>query len=97
MKLLNAVTTNTTGTGYLKRSPVSVYVDGSLGSPAGTLTLQICKDVGGVADGNWVTVKTITDLTVVDAARFNLVIFGNYWVRAVLAGATNPSLTVETS
>lgn len=89
MKLLNAVTADTTGIGKLLKSPVTVYVDGTIGG--GTVSIQTARDVGGEA-GPYAEVKSMTA-----TGRENIFVFGSYYMRAVLSGATNPILTVETS
>lgn len=84
--LLDAVAVDTTGTGKRFNTPVTIYSDGAFGG--GTLTIQ-----SGLSDaGPWTTIRTTTV-----NERFNALIFGVYYLRAVLVGATTPSLTVVTS
>lgn len=89
MKLLNAVTEDTTGTGKPMNNPVTIYADGTFGS--GTVSIQVAPDIEGEA-GTYVQMTTFTA-----AGRTNLFVFGRYWLRAVLAGSTNPALSVRTS
>lgn len=89
MILLNAVTADATGTGHQMKNPVTVYGLGTFGS--GTVSIQIAPDIDGVA-GTYVEKATLTA-----NGSANLFVFGVYWLRAVLAGATNPVLSVRTS
>lgn len=90
MILLSNATANATGTGKPMKCPVTIFATGGFGG--GTATIQVAPDVDGVA-GTYVD----TDVTFTAAAAKNLFIFGSYWIRAVLAGATASTLTVRTS
>lgn len=89
MILLNAVTANDAGTGKPMNNPVTVYGYGTFGG--GTVTISIAPDIEGAA-GTYVSMTTMTANAVA-----NIFVFGKYWIKAALAGSTNPVLSVRTS
>lgn len=76
-------------------SPCTLLVLGDFGG--GTLTIlvasgQIAED--DLVDGDFALFRTLDDTST--ELAFNVAGYGPYWVKAVLAGATTPALTVKT-
>lgn len=94
--LLDGVTADVTGSAKRHSGPyIGIYFEGGFGG--GTVTIQIARNIpaSGIdaAHTDWATVATVTNT---DEKRIVLFWPGTYFLRAVLAGATAPTLTVAT-
>lgn len=90
--LLDAVTTNTTGTKFTLSAGGDRYVFLSGGFGGGTLTLEVESPNN---EGTWIPVS---EGIFIEATAWVLIgIRDNVAIRAVLTGATAPTLTVEIS
>ena len=83
MKLLDAVSADTTGSAVRVAGPCAVFIEGTLGG--GTVSIQAAR----TSSGTFVEIVSKTTVAVVIDA-----IIGPHYLRAVLSGSTGPSLTV---